>query len=279
MKKALGVFVLGIFLLSFSMNFVAAQAGPVEAVQGVVSGVYELIRPVLEGIIGEASTAEFFLAKVMFLIIIFAIIYKVLEKIPFFNSASWVLWLVSIAVSVLSIRWFGDAEIVRTVILPYSVLGISLTALIPFAIFFFMTEFGDSHKFARKLSWIFFIVVFIGLWITRAGNAAVTGGPVGNFAYIYLVTAVLGWISYMMDDKIQKERSKAKLEKIHSVTKRKIARGLYKQMDEATKDYGDDARGGANYTSIFDSSLKGTKGYNHDMDTYREKISQLESGK
>ncbi len=279
MKKALGVLVLGIFLLSFSMNFVAAASGPVEAIQGIVKGVYELIKPLLEGIIGEVSTAEFFLAKVMFLIIIFAIIYKVLERIPFFKDISWVHQLVSVAVSILSIRWFGDAEIIRTIILPYSVLGIALAGLIPFAIFFFMTEFGDSHKFARKLSWIFFIVVFVGLWITRAGNASVVGGPIGKFAYIYLITAGLGLIAYMMDDRIQKERSKAKLERIHSVSKRKIAEGVYKQMNEATERYGSEDRGGDKYTSILGNKNDGTKAYNQDMDAYREKIAQLESGK
>lgn len=267
MKKTLSIFVLGLILFSFSMSFVSAATGPVEVVQGLVSGAYELVRPILEGIIGSADTAEFFLAKVMFLIVIFAIIYKVLENIPFFNNVSWVLWLVSAAVSILSIRWFGDAEIIRAAILPYSALGVAITAGLPFVIWFSMVEFsmeGSANTIRRKISWIFFIVVFVALWITRAGKA-VAGGPIGGFAYIYLVTAGLGLAVLMFDGTIQGIMRKAKIERIHGVHKSKLAEQIEDEMEDRRERY---SKKGKNYQSIH--------GNKSGLDAYKEDIKELE---
>lgn len=241
MKKVVGVLILSVFLVAFGMNFVSASAPPVEFLNGFIEGAFDVIKPILLLITGDTSAgAEFFLAKIMFLIIVFSIIWKSLDKITFFAESSWVHILLTSAVSILSIRWFGDAEIVRAVLLPYSAIGIAISAGIPFVLFFMMTEFNnESNKVWRKISWVFFSLIFIALWITRYGESTV-GGPVGSFSFIYLVTAMLGMIVYFTDSHIQKLRHKTKLEKTKTKLHEKLRRSLKREMNKLAHDYHED---------------------------------------
>ena len=215
MRKLFGVFVLG--MLMFSMGISLVSAGAVEEIQDGVADGYELIRPVLEEIIGETSGGDFFLAKVLFLIIIFAVVWMALKKVSFFSENEWVLWIVSIAVPILAIRWVGNADVVKTVILPYSALGVALTAGLPFVLYFLIVK--DFHKTLWKIAWIFFMVVFIGLWIMRSGEGAAETVGVGAFAWIYLATAGLALITMLSHKQIKKVSRNMEGEKREAVRK------------------------------------------------------------
>lgn len=62
----------------------------------------------------------------------------------------------------------------------------------------------------RKVAWIFFIVIFIGLFFAR--RADTIGGPIGDFAYIYLVTAGLAFLVLFADKTIQRTIKKSAVE-------------------------------------------------------------------
>ena len=234
MKKALGIFVLSMFIISMGMGFVSADT-PAEAVKGVIRGVYDAFEPFLSAVVGDTQdSADMFLVKILFLIIIFAIIWKSLEKISFFSESEWVLWVISIAVSIVSVRWFGDMEVVNSVLLPYSALGITLAAGIPFVLYFLVVE--DFKKTMRKVSWIFFIVVFIGLWFSRMGEVVkgtAIGGNVGGFAYIYLITAGVAFLVLMFDGTIQKIKNKMKAEKGMSYKQMERKHRVMNDLDKA----------------------------------------------
>ena len=202
MKKEFAFFVLGLLLVTLSISLVSANT--VESAKKFTNSAYEVVKPVLEVMVGPATDTEIFLAKVLFLIIIFSIVWVVIDKIEFFSGNTWVLWGVSIAVSILAVRWFGGTEVVKTAILSYSAFGVAITCGLPFVLFFFVVK--DFNKTARKLSWIFFAVVFVGLWIMRAGavDAKVMGSGVGSFAYIYLITAGLAVLMLLLDKTIQR---------------------------------------------------------------------------
>ncbi|MFH1521768.1 MAG: hypothetical protein ABIF18_02305 [archaeon] len=233
MKKALGIFILGIFIISMGAGIVSA--GPVEQINSVIKGIYDVFEPLLSIVIGDTQdSTDFFLVKVLFLIIIFAVVWKSLEKISFFSESEWVLWIVSIAVSIISVRWFGDMEVVNSVLLPYSALGITLAAGIPFVLYFLVVE--NFKKTMRKVSWIFFIVVFIGLWFSRAGevvNSTAVGGNVGGFAYIYLITAGVAFLVLMFDGTIQKIKNKIKAEKGMSYKEMERKHRVMDDLDKA----------------------------------------------
>ncbi len=232
MKKLFGGFVLGIFIVSM-FGFVSAGPGLDSAVgdiQEVGKSVFELFRPLLEGIVGETVDGETFLAKILFLVIIFSIVWVSLGKVSFFNENTWVLATVGTAASILAIRWFGSSEIVQTAILPYSVLGIAISSGIPFILFYFIVN--DFEKTMRKVSWIFFSVVFVGLWFSRYED-------LGSFGYIYLVTAGLGLAMLAFDGTLQKIKSKAKTERVRSATTSRLVDKLHDELKDADNRYSD----------------------------------------
>jgi len=240
-KKVLSVFVLSIILVSFMLEYVSS-APTEEIINGVQEGgkaVYELFRPLLEGIVGETESGETFLARVLFLFIIFAIILSVLGKVDFFSEKPWVLWVVSIAVSILSIRWFGEADIVQAAILPYSVLGVAVSAGLPFVLYFFIVE-GFKERTMRKIAWIFFAVIYIGLWISRYGDTNFIGPPapgttlatLGGFSFIYFITAVLAFLMLIYDGTIQRIRKRIKQEKKLSDADLKRKHKVMDKIDE-----------------------------------------------
>jgi hypothetical protein len=136
----------------------------------------------------------------------------------------------------------------------------------------------DFHKTLRKISWIFFIVIFIALWIMRAGEvaegtAATVGGPVGAFAWIYLATAGLAVVALLLDGTIQKLMTKAKIERIQSAHSNTMVGDLRDEMKKITERYKTD---GDKYTSIY-TTQTGGKGYRGDMDKIKEMIATLKS--
>ena len=211
------------------------SAGAVEGIQGGVRNVYTAIDPFLRLLVGDTGlSTELFLAKVLLAIIIFGIVWMALNKISFFQEYAWVLWTVTIAVSLLAIRWIGDASVINTIILPYSALGVALTAGIPFVIYFLIVK--DFQRTMRKLSWVFFSVIFFSLWVMRSGKVAegtsVIGGPVGAFSWIYLATAVLGLAVLTFDGTIQKILNKIEIEKQMSYKDLERKHRLLDELDE-----------------------------------------------
>lgn len=266
MRKMFGVFVLGIFLFSM-MGIVSA--GPVEGIQDFAEGVYVLISPVLEKVVGPTEDTDIFLMKILFLIIILALVWKALENIPFFEETAWVLWIVSISVSILATRWITGTEVINTILLPYSALGIALTAGLPFLAYFFLVK--DFSTTLRKVSWVFFIVVFVGLWIMRSGDGSLVGGAVGNFAYIYLATAGLSLLVLMFDGTIQRIMSKSKIDKIHSLHKGKLAGDLRDELRKLTDRWKEE---GESYEGVY-SRKKGDNGYKADRDRINDMLAEM----
>jgi len=268
MKKLFGVFILGMIFVSLGASFVGA-AEVVDNVKTGVSSVYKIIEPVLAYVVGETdSSAEFFLAKILFLLIIFAIVWVALSKIEFFTEKEWVLWVVSISVSILAVRWFGSAEVVRSVILPYSVLGITITAALPFLLYFSIVK--NFHKTARTIAWIFFAIIFIGLWIMRSGE-----GDIGGFAWIYLATAGVALAMLMFDGTIQRILHQMESERKDVLRRRKRAREWREELEKVDKEYSTDP---LNYKSIYvHSKPRGQQSYDADVKYIQRQIVSLRS--
>ena len=263
MKKLFGIFVLSIIFISMSVGIVSAATGPVEAIQGVLKGIYEFIEPALVAILGDVGTDGLFLAKIILMIVVFAIIWKSLERITFFKESSWVLWIVSIGISILSIRLFNNSDWVETILLPYSALGITISAAIPFGLFFLIVK--DYHKIARKISWVSFIVVFVALGIIRRDGA--------EYSYIYLITAGASLLVLTFDATIQKIMVKAKMERGDVVRKSKQVSHWKTELDRIDMDYKRDPK---TYTSTYvPVTARGQKAYDRDMAYINKQILAL----
>jgi hypothetical protein len=266
MKKGFTLFVLGLFLVSLFIGFASAQPARdfAQGARDISSGLYEIVRPILETITGDTTGGQDFLAKVLFLVIIFAVIWTALNGIAFFSENTWVLVVVSVAASILSIRWFGDSTIVQTAILPYSALGIAISCGLPFVLCFFIIE--KMNKTYRKLAWIFFAVIFVGLWISR--------DETGSFGYIYLVTALLAIIASLFDATIQKTMQRAKIERINASSNNRLINELRDELEATDKRYKTD---GKSYMGVYSGST-GHAGWEWDRKDIKKRIENIKAG-
>ncbi|MFA5060702.1 MAG: hypothetical protein WC494_00085 [Candidatus Pacearchaeota archaeon] len=207
LKRVMMIFLFGFLLFSIIPNVSADPVNEIaRSLSEIISGAYEVIEKPLEILVGDSSSSEWFMARVLFLLIIFSLVWVILDKLPFFEDYKnrWALWIVAISVSILSIRWIGETEVVQSILLPYSTLGVAMTAGLPFILFFLFVK--DFSTPIRKVSWIFFAVIFLGLWYVRLDQLNL----VGFASYIYLVTAIAALLMFSLDGTIQNWRKQIK---------------------------------------------------------------------
>ena len=209
---------LALVLLIVSMTGFTSAAGPLDDIDRFIDSTIDFFEntKLVPAILGDTPDGELLFAKVLFFAIILSIVFLTLGRIELFESKPSVLWVVSIAASILSIRFISDDNIISSIILPYSTLGIAISAALPFIVYFMVVELGmpgPRNKTFRKIAWIFFAVIFIGLWISRD----VPVDSENAWAYwIYPITAALSLIMLNMDGTIQRWRAKMRTEKATS---------------------------------------------------------------
>lgn len=204
MKKRVGL-ILGILILSsFLISSVSAAKGLVELTKSAIDGVVTLTKPYLETLLGETKGSEVFLGKILITIILISIVYISLSKAmaTFFDNKKWALWLISIAVSLLGVRYL-TSELIYTIIIPNSTFAVAVTAGLPFVLYFMIVKDWE-WGFARRVAWIFFAVIFLGLYTLRVEN-------LGDVAWIYPLTALLALAMAIWDKTIQRGLNNIKL--------------------------------------------------------------------
>jgi len=216
MKKERCVF--GLFLVSlFLISFVSADyytsgrfgSGLGYGVSQIVEIIEDVSYPLSQALFGST---EYIFEKILFLLIIVSIIYVVLSKIPIFEgdgrTEKSIRWIVTIAIGLLATRFMVETELIQTMILPYTVLGVVLTSILPIIIYFFFVIMGFpgatiGHKIMRKVLWIFFGVVFIGIWNSRANQ-------IGDLSWVYFATGLLSFVFLLLDGTINRALLRAK---------------------------------------------------------------------
>lgn len=218
-----GVGLFGVIFSIFSLKFVYAAGAadafkPIgELLYGLVKAIASVLEPIFKYIIGPtvdvATGVEapgLFVGKVVLLVIVFGIVYAVLKTIEFFEDNLFVLWIVSIGVAVLSIRFLGQSMI-DTIIFPYSAFGIALTAGLPFVLWFLVTK--DWTPIYRRISWVFFAVAFLALYSIRYDELK------DSAVWIYMFTALLAILLAAFDGTLQKFFSKAQRQRAQAAGK------------------------------------------------------------
>src|SRR3989344_2215512 len=157
-KRAVAFGFLFLILGVMILNSGIVSAGPVDDIQDFFSGIAELLNPVLQYIIGDSTGIEnydsstVFFIKVLVLIIVFAIVWAVLNNVDFFSENTWVLVVLSVAVSILATRFVGSDALIA-ILLPYTTLGVAISAGLPFVIWFMIVNVsfsGLGHKVLRR---------------------------------------------------------------------------------------------------------------------------------
>ena len=219
--KKFGVFVFASLLLlsvfvsaqgSIASNlFSGSSSGSVASfVESFVDGAEPIVKLLVGSTGGESNLdSSFLFAKFLLLILVVAVIWVPVKTMPFVGGErNGLAFVISLIVGLLSIR-FLSSELISTILLPYTALGISITAFLPLVLYFVWVEKGlegAMYTTIRKAAWIFALVVFVALYFVRL--------PLLNpsaFASVYLIAGALCLIMFFADQTIQNAFNSAKL--------------------------------------------------------------------
>ena len=228
MKKILFVFLISLILFS---NFVSAFNFDLknifeQSVQGVQDASQILIAPFFGG------EDNLLFEKILLFLIIVSIIKVTLAKTNIFGDDNRLGILVAFAVALLATRFLSDIQTVQNVLLPYSILGIAISAAIPLIIFFYFIQSFES-SIIRKVGWIFFVVIFIGLWNMRADE-------LGNLAWIYLITGVIAFFFMLFDGTIRRALINQEWEQLEHENREKYEIDIRRQISQLRNDLAND---------------------------------------
>ncbi|MDO8467509.1 MAG: hypothetical protein Q7S56_01000 [Nanoarchaeota archaeon] len=212
MKKGVGKkFVIGLFLFVFLFSIVgfvsAATSDVTKSITDGINSFAEVASPIFSFLLGDVGGADpglYLLLKFLFMIIILSLVYYAFTAIPGLGDNKFLAWIISIAVSIIAVRFMGTEEIVNFIWLPNGVLGVTFAALLPFLLFFFFIE-KINVSTVRKVGWIAFLVIFVGLAIYRWDALAVTGNSnwYANLGWMYVIIIVLSVLAIIFDRQIR----------------------------------------------------------------------------
>ena len=193
MKKSAGISALFLFAISL-IPFVSAQMQSIDSsvikgfVMDVIDNFLAIFSPIFELLIGPYSATEFFFAKILLLFLLIIICKFVLDKTPLGEGNKKISFLISIIVSLLAIRFINENNLIGGILVPYGTLGIAMTTILPFLIFFYFVHRSGVGTFGRKFFWIMFVIILIVLWISKFDKIS----EVSNWIFgLVLLSAVI----------------------------------------------------------------------------------------
>ncbi len=167
-----------VFVLLFGlMGFVSAQqyyggsGGFFYGTEQVINSLVENLEPLLRALLGGQDWTGYLLfEKTLLFIILSIVIGLVLQNLPVFKDKTHkgILRLVAIIIGILAVRGISFTWI-NTILVQYQVLFIAVTGILPFIIYWYFVK--DFDQWVAKTAWIFYAVVYLGLWITAEVEA------------------------------------------------------------------------------------------------------------
>lgn len=231
-----------LFISLMLVSFVSSQPVTQQISESAKSFYDNIFEPFGKFLLGQnTSDGELFFGKLLLFILLSSIIVITLNTFNQFQGKKGLL--ISVIISILAVRYI-NYDWLSTILLPYTALGITITALIPFILFFFMVEKGlVGQPTLRKICWIFAAVVFMGLFIYRNTAVVSTGIPGTGFtisagfnpSYIYLIAAGLSVVMLFLDKTIQRAFAKARAENVNEIRKIKVEADLVEEYNKITK--------------------------------------------
>jgi len=226
MKKSWILFsVLSIILVSNLVSAVVelpamTTTDVLQPLTNLVTGFIKMFADILDFAVGGAGLGTLAFTKLMFFILLVAVLYYPSKVIARQNRA--VALLISAIVSILGARFIDD-KILMAVLLPYGALAVAVSALIPFIIFGIFIESQDFPRWVRKVGWIGMLAVFIGLYLFRSSE-------LGDGVIIYGIFGIACLIGFGMDSYFQKL-------KLYGQTGKEANRALQNEVNNLKGEY------------------------------------------
>lgn len=161
--------VFGFFLGLFSIQLASAAWFPGDIRQIGEEGlrfIGDFFAPFFEVLLNTSSYDDYFFAKILLFLLIFIVVFGVLKSLKFMGENKKVVGLVAFIISLLTIRYM-PSEFIGGILLPYTALGIAITTIIPFMVYFWFVHKSTMGGTARRIAWIVYGVVFLLIWLTR----------------------------------------------------------------------------------------------------------------
>ncbi len=209
------------------------------SVSNVINSIVDAINPIVSKVLGNANTGEDLLAKFGFFLIMLGILYVVTNKIPMLNEEGWVQWVVVIVLSVLSVRFLTETAWIKAAMLPNAALLIAIISFLPLAIYFYLIEVAGIlgiNRVMKVIAWVIAAVAFVGLFITRFDELGRAANGGFNPAWIYVISAVVCILIFLLDKTIQKTISKSRNQDIVAYHDNKIRAKLLNERAEWHED-------------------------------------------
>lgn len=292
-KKFVGFFMFVLILFS-SVGFVKAEStmgvfDPVfDIFKDLFVGAFNVLKIPLSYLLGAPATlsddptllANLFLAKLLLAVLLFAVVSSILKNSGVdFLSEGFSHWVVAIVVPILAVRFLTPAFI-ETILLPYSVIGVVLTSIVPFVLYFFFVEKGFGAKASpafRKAAWIFFGAVFFAMWVLR--RETLYSEENGVVYAIYPMVVLLSLLAAFMDGTIQKifrswevSRRSSRAQGVTKIYYSDLLNECHRTWNDAVKNRDEDS-----YIARYYNAGVGTgrKAYARDITELEKKIKSL----
>ncbi len=227
------------------------SAGPVEGVQQLLSGLGQIIllltQFISDTILNINSFDEFLFAKLLLFTIILLIVYTVIKRNPILGGNKTIHWIISSAISILSIRYISD-EFIQAILIQYGALAVGLTIFLPLMIYFFFIHQSGLGPAGRRVGWMVFIISFLALWLFRYDE-------LGEANWIYWIGMGVAVFAVMLDKKIHKHFQFSDFRKVRARHRSKMKRGLMRDL----KTLDEDLANGIIERAAYDREIKDIK--------------------
>jgi hypothetical protein len=228
MKKRFGhSFVLFALALAFMLialsSAVSAQYFGFDLRQGseqIIQWVIDIFEPFLQVLLGgQDYTGLLLFERLLVFILLMSVIYVAIRNVSVFEDNKAIAVLVSVIIPLVSIRYI-DFFWFNTILVSYQVLGIAIAGVFPFIIYLFFVHKVSDSSVVRKICWVFFIMIYFGLWTTNQSDAYTT---------IYFWTMLVALILLISDGTIHRYFVEQRF-------KESGRGGIYKRISEIDKD-------------------------------------------
>lgn len=195
MKKTLKEIINFLSLVLLSLPFVSAaplSEMVTETVRSTINAAISIFQPLFE-IIMQGETPEFLFAKSLLGILLFVIVFTVIKKVPVFKGNKTVSLIIALVVAILAVRFISENDLVNGILLPYGTLGVALTTLLPFLIFFYFVHEGQMGPIGRRALWLVFGIIFIIVFGYKFENIS----DISKYIYIFTLMGMI--IAFIFD--------------------------------------------------------------------------------
>lgn len=175
MNRKKAVLIFGGIFASFAILALCCQLVSAVSVSDVIErGPQQLVdmiksftTPIFEAILNTSAYDEYFFSRVLLLLLLFFVLYALLGKMELFEDRTGIKFIVASAVSIIGMRYLTMSDFINGILLPYGVLAVAITVGLTFLIFGYFVHESVHSGNVRKLMWILYLAIFLGMWLDR----------------------------------------------------------------------------------------------------------------